>query len=381
MSSSQSTPRLLALLAIAAAVGVVGLIVTGRVPELPGAGSGSGGNSNTRALIEEAFSDSAIESRMKSGKVDFDMDVSLTGVPPQLQNFLDMQLNSAFVNRGKDKFAKLDLGIVLTMLGRRAELGVASRDGQTAFVTLEGTTYSVPRSGVVQFETASAENEDDSSSDYWPKNETETGTVVLDGEQTTRITADVDSAKLIDDLNSSSSDGSSAKDGSSEEFYREARSAVRPGHMELFIGKDDGLLRRVMLDVPFEAPRPGGGAAIGGQVKMVLNVRDLNKPQKIEVPKADRPYRELASTFTMDSVSDLFLGVLEKRASSGLAGGTAGSGAGSAGQAPSAPAPDDVDQAAQTQSASLPSEAQSYLGCVRKAGSQAAVQACSSHLP
>jgi hypothetical protein len=370
---SQSSSRLFALLAIGLAAAAAALIMTGRLPDLPG----KGGASDTKALVERAMADNGPLDEMRSGKVHLDVSLSLQGVTPQLSSPGSLSLDAVFVNRGKDRFPKLDMDVVLGILGQSTELGLTSPSGTNAFLTLDGATYFVPQSGVRQYEQAEARDPDSGIHPLgWISNERDLGTVALDGVETRHVTADLDSARMLSDLDKSSKQSS----GSVESFVEQARKALRPGTLELFIGKQDEVTRRAVVQVPFQAERPSG-PPVTGNLNLRVDVTGVNKPQRIVTPKGARPYSELAGVFTSDKLSELFGRSIGRKLGRAFTGGSALGGAQGTPSARARSAGTQAPPAGAGAAPAVPSEAQPYLACVRRAPTAAELQRCASRLP
>jgi hypothetical protein len=142
-------------------------------------------------------------------------------------------------------------------------------------------------------------------------------------EDTIRITGDVDVAKLLDDVNTALEKARSlGVQGSAnlpekltEQQKQQAAEAVKKLSVEIFTGKDDHILRRMLVNLTADS---GGQSA---DVTLDLKLTDVNADQEIKTPSDAKPFDQLLSQ----------LGGL-----GGLAGTTGSDGSGGSGGASSA---------------------------------------------
>jgi hypothetical protein len=349
---SQPVTRLLALVALGVAAVTAGLIATGRTPSL----SRSGGSSNTAAL-DRAFS----SSEAKSGKVAIDARITAEGaVAARLGGAITMRMTGAFDARRPARPAAAVDG-VFEVASQRFGFGVTLVN-RRFFIGFNGANYEVPRAQAEQVFQASAQRVDDAGVQLlgidpkqWFKDVSDEGTATVDGVVTRRVTASVDTGKMIEDLFTlaSRAPGAAASAMSPEE-REEIKDALKDLHADVYTGQADGVMRRMVLSGEVEDDEGRG------RFDFDMHVTDVNKPQRIVAPVNVKPFTQLQN--------DLDSGLL-----SGLAGGATRPTTPPA-SAPSAPP---VSSAG---SAAVPGEVQPYLACVRRAGSPAELQGCASLL-
>jgi hypothetical protein len=77
---------------------------------------------------------------------------------------------------------------------------------------------------------------------------------------------------------------------------RELSDAVKDPSFDVYVGKQDGTIRRVSGRIDFDVPavdRPGLGGLTGGTITFSLELRNVNGHQKIEAPASSRPLSQL----------------------------------------------------------------------------------------
>jgi hypothetical protein len=113
----------------------------------------------------------------------------------------------------------------------------------------------------------------------WTTNPRMAGSAQVDGVETHRIVGDLDVQALLADFDETSA--------SADAF---TRAAAKQGEVELFVGKADGLLRRVSVRGNLAAQ--GGGATARVTIRSDVAIREVNKPQRITAPQnANQPGR------------------------------------------------------------------------------------------
>jgi hypothetical protein len=80
---------------------------------------------------------------------------------------------------------------------------------------------------------------------------------------------------------------------------RELSEAVKDPSFDIYVGKQDNLIRRVSgrieFDIP-EADQSGLGGLRGGSIKFSVELRDVNGNQEIEAPASSRPLSTLTES-------------------------------------------------------------------------------------
>jgi hypothetical protein len=314
------------------------------VPGLPQEDAGA------RAALERAFSDDAAA---KSGKFRGTLTTRPDGEAAARFGAGNVQINGAFIDSPGKRREKLFLDASADIAGQRFRFGVVATGG-AVFVAFGGRYYEVPKSQLRQSTSSSQLSSLGFNPREWFKDARDEGSASVGGVETTHLSAGFDVGKMVDDLvvlaQRFDYPGASPSEAS------EVKDSIKDAQIDAYVAKNDRILRRVTFHALVEAV--GGGS---GEIDADFTLSDINKPQRITAPASARPFSQLESDLRSGGLQSLV---------------------GAPGQSSAPPPPPgDSSGAAQDQASSLPAEAQAYLACVRKASSQAAVQACSSHLP
>ncbi|MDP9134908.1 MAG: hypothetical protein M3N56_08785, partial [Actinomycetota bacterium] len=176
---------------------------------------------------------------------------------------------------------------------------------------------------------------------------------------TIKITGDVDVPKLLDDVNGALErirslgvqGASQLPDQLTEAERKQVTDAIKDLNVEIHTGADDRILRRMLIAMNVQGP----AAAEAADLRLDLQLLELNEDQDIEAPENAKPFEELVQKLQSLGLGDL--GGL------GALGGKMGS-----------PPPG---------SSSAPSEAnvEKYSQCIQDAqGDNAAIRKCADLL-
>jgi hypothetical protein len=356
-----------------------------------GCGGGDGGGDsgqNVTSVLNDTFGG---KTKINSGVLKLVVNADLKGVT-QLQGPVAVKLGGPFESRGKRKVPKLDLDLTATSGGQTFTAGVLST-GERGYINFQGDDYALQASTFDQFkrELQQAKQSESSIPDLtalgvnprnWLKDPSDEGTEDVNGVEAVHITAGVDVAKLLADVDHLLSRTNLGRLGLTQaqqqqlpksipaSVKKQIQDAVKEAHLDVYTGKKDKILRKLVVKLRFEVPAKLRSQASGlrsGTIDFTLEVADLNKPQTINAPKQARPFSELqrllnASGLGAAGASSSGSGSTSGAASSGsgTTGGTSiGTGAGA-----------QVDKA----------KARKYLKCLEDAGTQEQLTGCSALL-
>jgi hypothetical protein len=296
---------------------------------LAGCGGGdnddAGGTSGADVdqLLDDTFSNT---DEIKSGRIE--LSARLEG-----PNTVTAELSGPFESQGGGKLPKLDLDAAFEGGGQRLEAGITAT-GDEGFVSFQGTDYEVSGPVFQQFqaayEEASKQSEQEGGTSLatlgidprnWLTDARNEGDSEVGGTETIKITGGVDVQKLLDDVNRvleqarslGLEDTGDLPEPLSEQQKREFAAAVKDVRVEIHTGKDDRLLRRLVVAAEVATEDAGTLSA-----RLDLSLLDVNEGQDIEAPDDARPFQEL-----LDGLEELGLGAA-------LGGGGGGSGGGGA---------------------------------------------------
>ena len=154
-----------------------------------------------------------------------------------------------------------------------------------------------------------------------PKNE---GDAKVGDDDTIKITGGIDVNKLLDDVNTALPKtkqlGVQGTQNLPSQLTAEQRKqvtdAIKDPKVEIYTGKEDKILRRMVISLGIVAPK--GSASGSANINFDLSISDLNEDQEISEPSGAKPFDQLLSKF-----GGLGLGGL------GSTGGTAAAASGS----------------------------------------------------
>lgn len=322
-------------------------------------GGGGGGGSDVDAILTKAFGSKA---SVKSGRLTLAVDANVQGVK-NLNGPVKLNLTGPFATAGDAALPRFDFSLGVTSGGQTFTAGAVSTSDK-GWVRFQGQAYSLPpnlfkqfRDGYVQAQKQSATKDKQAPSlsklgvdprDWLtdPKKADDTTAGEVDAYH---VTAGVDVPKLLDDvdrlLNRAGNVSGAKQSRLSPTQRKQIQDSVTGAKVDVFSGKDDGQLRKLVVDVKLKT----------GRLAVTLGLGDLNSDVSIKAPTGARPLSELTSALTQG-------GGGAAAPQGGTTGGTTGAAPLGATTAPTAPN-------------------SAYLQCTQKAGQDLAkFQACAKLL-
>jgi hypothetical protein len=316
---------LLALLAaLALAVGACG----------GGGDDEASGDTDVDTLLSDTFKGNK---DVKSGKLDLKLNIDAKGAEG-VNGPITLSLGGPFQTQGDQKLPKFDIDFAFEGAGQSIKAGLTST-GDKGFVNFNGTEYVVSdqvfnqfKAGYEQAQKQGGQKENQSLSSLgldpraWltnPKNEGETE---VGDDDVIKITGGIDVNKLLDDVNKALQKtrelGVQGTDQLPSQLTdaqkKQVVDAVKDPRVEIYTGKEDKILRRMVIALGITDPQGSSGSA---DIKFDLAISDLNEDQEISAPSGAKPFDELLS-----QLGGLGLGGLGGAGGSGGAGGGSGGG-------------------------------------------------------
>jgi uncharacterized membrane protein YgcG len=308
---------------------VLALVALLSMAFVTGCGGGSSGKSasastDVNQLLKDTFSGGKT---INSGKLNLALRIDAQGTSSS-NGPISVSLTGPFQSQGKGKLPKLDIEAKVEGAGQNITAGLVST-GDKGFVKFQGQAYAVTDAIFAEFkkgfEQAQAQADKQKGQSLatlgidprrWLTNPKNEGDAKVGDTDTIRITGDVNVSKLLDDVNTALQKARSlGVQGSSSlpaqltpAQKKQAADAIKKLSVEIYTGKDDRIMRRMLVDLT--ADSKGQAAA----VKLDLQLTDVNNDQSISEPAGAKPFDQLLSQ----------LGGL-----SGLSGGSSSSGSGS----------------------------------------------------
>jgi hypothetical protein len=309
-------------------LGSVGLVACG--------GSGTSGESadsdtDVNTLLDQTFKGNK---EIKSGKFDLTIKVDVSGGSNGVSGPFEARLSGPFENESKTKLPKFDIKLEASGQGQNINAGVAST-GDKGFVSFNGQDYAVPDNVFQQFkqgyEKAAKQGSQKNGQSLtslgidprkWLTDPKNAGEDQVGDTDVIKITGGVDVGKLLDDVNTALSKvkqlGAQGTQNLPSQLTAEQRKqvtdAIKNPKVEIYTGKEDKILRRMVVSLGIVDPKGSAGSAT---VNFDLSISDLNEDQEISEPSGAKPFDQLLSKF-----GGLGLGGL------GSTGGTSGSSGG-----------------------------------------------------
>ena len=260
---------------------------------------------------------------------------------------------------------KFDIDFSFEGAGQSITAGITST-GTKGFVNYKGSEYVVSdqifkqlRAGIEQ-----AQSKGNTSNQSlttlglnprnWLTNAKNAGEAQVGGEDTIKITGGVDLSKLLDDVNTAMAKarklgvqgGENLPSKLTDAQKKQVTDAVKDPKVEIYTGKDDSILRRMVVALRVVAPASSSSPDGSADFNLDFSISDLNEDQEISAPANPKPFDQLSSQLGG-------LGGL-----GGLGAGSGSSGSGSSGSG----------GAAGANNANL----EKYSKCVTEAGGDAA---------
>jgi hypothetical protein len=296
---------------------------------------GGGSESDVKDLLDSAFKNS-----IKSANVNLDVTLKLDGIQ-QLKDPVKLSLEGPYEAGPEGKLPKVDWDIAVNAAGQSFTAGLVSTS-DNAFVKFQGTAYEAGTAVVAQInqqiKAAAAQqgNKKKGLSQFgvqarnWIKDAKEEGDEKVAGVETTHVSASLDVARFLEDVNKIVGQAGGSLPGGqkapqlSEQDKKQIQDVVKNPRFDVYVGKDDKIIRRLSADISFDIPKNRQAQLNNlksGRISFSIEFSEVGKPQKITTPTNARPLSELTSQ----------LGVLGGGgASSGSSGsGSSGSGSGS----------------------------------------------------
>lgn len=273
-----------------------------------GSAGGEGGDKDATALLDKAF-----DEPVASANVDIDAQLDIEG-RPGFEDPVRIRATGPYV-RSRRSLPKLDLDLSIEAqgAGQAIQAGLLST-GDRVFVKFGGTFYEQPPEQVASTNRRLA-REDGAGSGAFGDLGLDTRGWVVDAEivgeeeiggvatEHVRGTLDVEAALTdLDGLVESSADtladaGQAAKPIGRRGIERLAKSVDSPT-FDVYVGKDDDIVRRISLRFDVEVPerdRKRVGGVSSASVRLSAQLDDVGGDQEVEAPRSSRPLSELTS--------------------------------------------------------------------------------------
>src|SRR3954454_5171570 len=328
---------------------------------------GSGNSDDVKSTLDKAFS-----TPIKSARIDLEVTLKLDGVK-QVNGPVKLSVQGPYESGGNQTIPKADWDVAASASGQNFSAGFIST-GDNAWIGFQGQNYEVGKAAVAQInqqiKQAAGQNKNKGFSQFgidprdWLTDAKDEGTEKIAGVETDHISATLDVSRFVDDLNrlvkkAGGSTGSTAPITPAQK--KQIEDVVKNPRFDVYVGKDDNVIRRLSADLSFTVPSDKQAQLNGlksGTLSFSIDFANVGKPQTITAPANAKPLSELTSQFG---------GLGSVLGGAGSGGSSGSSGSGSSGSGSSGPS-----------SAAL----QAYSKCLQKAdpSNPAELQKCADLL-
>jgi hypothetical protein len=278
------------------------------------AACGGGGGDATKVL-NQTF---AGGKKVRSGQLNLALRIDAKG-SRQLGGPVTIKLSGPFESQTAGTLPKFDFQLGLNATGSRNFSAGAISTGDQGFLKLSGRSYQVPPNVFASFKQGyeqsqkqgQQKSQNRSLSSFgvdprqWLKDSKVEGDADVEGTNTTHVSAKVDVPKFLDDVNRilakagqlGLSQSRQLPNGITAQQRQTLQKAIKDTKFDLYSGKDDHVLRRLVVKLTFEVPKSASAQAnglTGGDLTFDLTMAKLNQPQTIAAPATSRPFSELS---------------------------------------------------------------------------------------
>jgi hypothetical protein len=272
-------------------------------------GGGSDDEASSSTDVNELLTQTFTGSKdVKSGNLDLALKVEAQGGESQVQGPVSISLSGPFQAQDEGKLPKFKLEAAFEGAGQSIKAGATST-GDKGYLSFQGTDYVVEDRVFDQFkagfEQAQKQGSDQKQSfaslgmdpRNWLTDPQNAGDSKVGDDDTIKITGGIDVAKLLDDVNNALSKASALGLGGAgqvpekltEQQKREVAEAVKDPRVEIYTGKEDTILRRLVVNLGIDDKASGSSGTVGFDV----SITDLNEDQDIAEPADAKPFNEL----------------------------------------------------------------------------------------
>ena len=260
--------------------------------------------SNT--LLEQTFTGSK---EVKSGNLSLTMKLEAQGEgADQLQGPVNLSLKGPFQSQGDGALPKFKLDASFEGAGQSISAGATST-GTKGYVSFQGSDYVLEEQIFDQFKAGFEEaqkqggGQDEQSfaslgmdPRKWLTDAKTDGEAKVGDTDTVKISGGVDMGKLLDDVNNALGKASSLGLGAAggevpekltDQQRQEVLDAVKDPKVEIYTGKDDSILRRLVVNLGIDE------SGTTGTIGLDVSITDLNEDQDIAEPSDAKPFNEL----------------------------------------------------------------------------------------
>ena len=265
----------------------------------------SSSSTDVNELLTKTFTGSK---KVDSGNLDLTLKIEAQGGESQLDGPVSIRLSGPFEAQEGGRLPKFKLDAAFEGAGQSINAGATST-GEKGYLSFQGTDYVVEDQVFEQFKAGFEQAQKQGGSDQqsfaslgmdprnWLTNPKNEGDAKVGDDDTIKITGGVDLDKLLDDINNALGKASSLGLGGAgqvpekltEEQKRQVTESVKDPRVEIYTGKEDSILRRMVVNLGIDDKASG----TSGTVAFDVSITDLNEDQDIAEPADAKPFSDL----------------------------------------------------------------------------------------
>lgn len=286
--------------------------------------AGCGGGGGDDAPDAESLLDRAFSAPIPSANVSISAELELDGLP-DLDDPLRLRASGPYI-RSEGELPELDMDVEVRTResGGAIQTGFLST-GERLFVKFGGAYYEQSQDRVAEANRRLARNRDDDGGSLadlgldaraWITDAEVDGEEEIGGVATDHVTGRLDVEAAVDDLNgllrdSGGAIGQGAPQQLRDEDVERLSEAVRDPSFDIYVGREDGLIRRLTVRVDVAVPeedRADVGGVTAASLRFSLELDDVGGDQSVSAPANARPIADL--TRQLGSLGELATGSL-----------------------------------------------------------------------
>jgi hypothetical protein len=266
----------------------------------------SSSSTDVNELLSQTFSGAK---KSDSGKLDLSLRLDQT-TGSDNNGPVTLRLSGPFQAGDAGKLPEFQLAFAFEGGGQNIDAGATSTDDK-AYVAFQGTDYVVSDQVYRQFkasyeEAAKKSGGSDQNQTFaslgidprkWITDPHNAGEAKVGDTDTIKITGGIDVSKLLDDINAALgkvgqlglTGTGQVPDKITPAQKNEVISAIKDPRVEIYTGKDDQILRRLVVNVGVKDT----SSNTEGKVALDLSITDLNEGQDISAPSDAKPFDQL----------------------------------------------------------------------------------------
>lgn len=268
-----------------------------------------GDDAEVKALLDSAF-----DKPIGSAVVTADVEVDIEGVE-ELGDPIRLRVSGPYRSGGDERLPTFDWDVSFSGGGQTIAGNLLSTS-ENVFVSFGGTAYELGEETVSQFNEQiaadSRRSQDQSLARFgidpseWLSEAQDEGDEDVAGVSTTHVQAKVDVPRMLDDLNKLIDRAGGAVAGAApppkltDQQRQRVADAVSDPVLDVYVGKDDDVVRRLSANLELEVPegsRDDVGGIEGGRISFSVEFADVGRQVRVQAPADARPISELAEQF------------------------------------------------------------------------------------